>query len=96
MTSEKLHAVCHAMLYAKGLHAVQIVPGDPLDRTVELRPLEPSPVNALARELMVKTRRCGLLQPLLCTIPSAPYKVNSVRASRCDLETMTLRRCSFP
>ena len=36
---------------------VQIVPGDPLDRTVELRPLEPSPVNALARELMVKTRR---------------------------------------
>ncbi|CAL5227943.1 g10990 [Coccomyxa viridis] len=35
----------------------QIVPGDPLDRTVELRPLEPSPVNALARELMVKTRR---------------------------------------
>lgn len=38
---------------------VQIVPGDPLDRTVELRPLEPSPVNALARELMVKTRRCA-------------------------------------
>ena len=36
---------------------MQIVPGDPLDRTVELRPLEPSPVNALARELMVKTRR---------------------------------------
>lgn len=35
----------------------QIVPGDPLDRTVELRPLEPAPVNALARELMVKTRR---------------------------------------
>jgi hypothetical protein len=37
--------------------AGQIVPGDPLDRTVELRPLEPAPVNALARELMVKTRR---------------------------------------
>ena len=36
---------------------VQIVPGDPLDRSVELRPLEPAPVNALARELMVKTRR---------------------------------------
>ncbi|KAK9906659.1 hypothetical protein WJX75_005709 [Coccomyxa subellipsoidea] len=35
----------------------QIVPGDPLDRSVELRPLEPAPVNALARELMVKTRR---------------------------------------
>ena len=36
---------------------MQIVPGDPLDRAVELRPLEPAPVNALARELMVKTRR---------------------------------------
>jgi hypothetical protein len=35
----------------------QIVPGDPLDRTVELRPLEPAPINALARELMVKARR---------------------------------------
>ncbi|CAG9465100.1 unnamed protein product [Pedinophyceae sp. YPF-701] len=34
-----------------------VVPGDPLDRTVVLRPLEPAPVNALARELMVKTRR---------------------------------------
>ena len=32
-----------------------------MDRTVELRPLEPSPVNALARELMVKTRRYGPL-----------------------------------
>lgn len=35
----------------------QVVPGDPLDRTVILRPLEPAPVNALAREFMVKTRR---------------------------------------
>jgi len=35
----------------------QVVPGDPLDRSVVLRPLEPSPVNALAREFMVKTRR---------------------------------------
>ena len=35
----------------------QIVPGDPLDRAVELRPLEPAPINALARELMVKARR---------------------------------------
>lgn len=34
-----------------------VVPGDPLDRTVVLRPLEPAPVNALAREFMVKTRR---------------------------------------
>ncbi len=31
--------------------------GDPLDATITLRPLEPSPVEALAREFMVKTRR---------------------------------------
>jgi len=35
----------------------QAVPGDPLDRSVVLRPLEPAPPRALARELMVKTRR---------------------------------------
>jgi U5 small nuclear ribonucleoprotein component len=34
-----------------------VVPGDPLDRSIVLRPLEPSPVQALAREFMVKTRR---------------------------------------
>jgi 116 kDa U5 small nuclear ribonucleoprotein component len=34
-----------------------VVPGDPLDRTVVLRPLEPAPPAALARELLVKTRR---------------------------------------
>ena len=34
-----------------------IVPGDPLDRSVVLRPLEPSPPLALAREFLVKTRR---------------------------------------
>ena len=34
-----------------------IVPGDPLDRGVILRPLEPQPVQHLAREFMVKTRR---------------------------------------
>ncbi|TMW62582.1 hypothetical protein Poli38472_005200 [Pythium oligandrum] len=34
-----------------------IVPGDPLDTNVVLRPLEPAPVNDLAREFMIKTRR---------------------------------------
>ena len=34
-----------------------IVPGDPLDRQFVLRPLEPAPVPALAREFLVKTRR---------------------------------------
>lgn len=35
----------------------QIVPGDPLDRSIVLRPLEPAPLQALARDFMVKTRR---------------------------------------
>lgn len=34
-----------------------VVPGDPLDTSVVLRPLEPAPVNDLAREFMIKTRR---------------------------------------
>uniref|UniRef100_K3WMC9 Tr-type G domain-containing protein n=1 Tax=Globisporangium ultimum (strain ATCC 200006 / CBS 805.95 / DAOM BR144) TaxID=431595 RepID=K3WMC9_GLOUD len=34
-----------------------VVPGDPLDTNVVLRPLEPAPVNDLAREFMIKTRR---------------------------------------
>jgi len=35
----------------------EVVPGDPLDKTIKLHPLEPSPPEALAREFMVKTRR---------------------------------------
>jgi len=35
----------------------EIVPGDPLDKSIVLRPLEPAPNDALAREFMVKTRR---------------------------------------
>ena len=34
-----------------------IAPGDPLDKTIILRPLEPAPPPHLAREFMVKTRR---------------------------------------
>eukprot|EP00735_Rhodelphis_limneticus_P008737 TRINITY_DN2227_c0_g1::TRINITY_DN2227_c0_g1_i1::g.6655::m.6655 TRINITY_DN2227_c0_g1::TRINITY_DN2227_c0_g1_i1::g.6655 ORF type:complete len:985 (+),score=308.55,sp/Q5F3X4/U5S1_CHICK/61.14/0.0,GTP_EFTU/PF00009.22/2.7e-47,EFG_IV/PF03764.13/2.7e+03,EFG_IV/PF03764.13/8.7e-27,EFG_C/PF00679.19/1.7e+03,EFG_C/PF00679.19/2e-21,Miro/PF08477.8/5.2e-08,GTP_EFTU_D2/PF03144.20/2.8e-07,EFG_II/PF14492.1/1.2e-05,MMR_HSR1/PF01926.18/2.2e-05,Dynamin_N/PF00350.18/0.4,Dynamin_N/PF00350.18/1.9,Ras/PF00071.17/0.0052,Se len=34
-----------------------VVPGDPLDRSVLLNPLEPAPANALARDFMIKTRR---------------------------------------
>src|SRR6185437_10129196 len=35
----------------------EIVPGDPLDKAVVLKPLEPAQMDALAREFMVKTRR---------------------------------------
>jgi U5 small nuclear ribonucleoprotein component len=34
-----------------------IVPGDPLDASFQLKPLEPSPDYALGREFVVKTRR---------------------------------------
>jgi U5 small nuclear ribonucleoprotein component len=34
-----------------------VVPGDPMDKSIVLRPLEPSPPPHLAREFMVKTRR---------------------------------------
>jgi U5 small nuclear ribonucleoprotein component len=35
----------------------QIVPGDPLDTSIALRPLEASTAQQLARDFMVKTRR---------------------------------------
>ena len=34
-----------------------VVPGDPLDKTIKIAPLEPSPAPHLAREFMLKTRR---------------------------------------
>lgn len=45
-----------AMVYSVFDHW-DIVPGDPLDRSIVLHPLEPSPPPHLARELLVKTRR---------------------------------------
>lgn len=33
------------------------VPGDPLNRSILLRPLEPAPIPHLAREFLLKTRR---------------------------------------
>ena len=52
------------MLYQKSffikkltLSINKIVPGDPLDKSIVIKPLEPQPVNHLAREFMVKTRR---------------------------------------
>ena len=38
-------------------HWLQIVPGDPLDKSIIIRPLEPQPATHLAREFMIKTRR---------------------------------------
>lgn len=38
-------------------HHWQIVPGEPLDRSIVIKPLEPQPAPHLAREFMLKTRR---------------------------------------
>ena len=38
-------------------HHWQIVSGDPLDKSIVIRPLEPQPAPHLAREFMIKTRR---------------------------------------
>jgi len=35
----------------------ETMPGDPLDQSIILKPLEPSPASALARECLIKTRR---------------------------------------
>lgn len=40
----------------------QIVPGDPLDKSIVIRPLEPQPAPHLAREFMIKTRRRKVCQ----------------------------------
>ena len=46
-------------------HHWQIVPGDPLDKSITIRPLEAQPATALAREFMIKTRydfeTCGVV-----------------------------------
>ena len=61
-TDLRTHSMGQAMLLSQFSHW-SVVPGDPLDKTIQLRPLEPSPVPHLARELMVKTRRRkGLLE----------------------------------
>ena len=38
-------------------HHWQIVPGDPLDKSIVIKPLEQQPAPHLAREFVIKTRR---------------------------------------
>lgn len=46
-----LHLSQYSALY------FQIVPGDPLDKSIVIKPLEAQPAPHLAREFMIKTRR---------------------------------------
>lgn len=43
---------------------LQIVPGDPLDKSIMIRPLEAQPATHLAREFMIKTRRRKVVQEM--------------------------------
>lgn len=53
----------------------QIVPGDPLDKSIVIRPLEPQPAPHLAREFMIKTRRrkVSFFSPLCCVMQSCVW-----------------------
>jgi U5 small nuclear ribonucleoprotein component len=55
-TDLRIHTSGQAMVVSTFDHW-NIVPGDPLDKTILLRPLEPAPAPHLAREFMLKTRR---------------------------------------
>lgn len=55
-TDLRLYTQGQAMVFSIFDHW-SIVPGDPLDRSIVLHPLEPSPQHHLARELLIKTRR---------------------------------------
>jgi len=52
----------------------QIVPGDPLDKSIVIRPLEPQPAPHLAREFMIKTRRRKVS---LCSLPLLSVELSS-------------------
>lgn len=55
-TDLRTHTQGQAMVLSMFDHW-QVVPGDPLDKSVVLRPLEPASAGQLARDFMVKTRR---------------------------------------
>lgn len=51
----------------------KIVPGDPLDKSIVIRPLEAQPVNHLAREFMIKTRRRKVNQIFITILHFFPF-----------------------
>lgn len=52
-----------------------IVPGDPLDKGIVLRPLEPAPIQHLAREFMVKTRRRKVRHTWILNVHTASFEL---------------------
>lgn len=56
-----------------------IVPGDPLDKTAPLKPLEPAMGISLARDFMIKTRR----RKVRCTFSSTTKCIDKLVGSEC-------------
>merc|ERR1712094_35985 len=63
-----------------------VCPGDPLDRSIILHPLEPSPPPHLAREFMVKTRRRKGLSEDVSIAKFFDDDVVGVGQTRCDAQ----------
>lgn len=70
LASRSCHSLFHSGL-TRCCVSFQIVPGDPLDKSIVIRPLEPQPAPHLAREFMIKTRRRKV--NLLSTCLSHPF-----------------------
>ena len=51
------HFIADKSMFLIPMQHIQIVPGDPLDTSITIKPLEPQPAPHLAREFMIKTRR---------------------------------------
>ncbi len=54
-TDIRVHTSGQAFIYQIFDHWNMLL-SDPLDKTIQLNPLEPSPVSHLPREFMIKTR----------------------------------------
>jgi U5 small nuclear ribonucleoprotein component len=64
----------------------QVVPGDPTDTSIQLRPLEPAQGQALARDLVLKTRRRkGLSDSIAVAKYLEPDTIMAISAAHPDL-----------
>ena len=55
-----------------------VVPGDPLDKSIVLRPLEPQPPNNLAREFMVSACLCACVCVCVCVCRARVHTCTSM------------------
>lgn len=75
-----------------------IVPGDPTDSSIKLRPLEPASGQALARDLVLKTRRRKGLgdQIAVSKYLDDEFVVSHVLGEKTDFEAdLYIKACTF-